>query len=255
VSIRHDNDLWDRMRAYCHLRRITLINATDHWTVEYLSASSPNVPLDHMEVCITSDTHRAKVVVPLVGTFQLDNISIACTLAGLWARQHLQHLSREDFAAAVTSGLQSTKWPGRFQLISQNPAVIIDVGHTADACARLVQSIKTFLPQDKVLLVTGVSADKAVEDILRILTPIADEIICTRAHHKGESVQRVFGVVSQLVSSINVWQADTIEEAALLARQIATSQAMTVVVAGGLFLAIEFRTAWEGMDPRLLRFY
>jgi hypothetical protein len=30
---------------------------------------------------------------------------------------------------------------------------------------------------------------------------------------------------------------------------------MTVFVAGGLFLAIEFKTAWAGRDPRQLRFY
>jgi hypothetical protein len=61
--------------------------------------------------------------------------------------------------------------------------------------------------------------------------------------------------VRQFAPSADIWEAGTIEEAVALAKQIATARSMTVLVAGGLFLAIEFHAAWKSSDPRLLRFY
>jgi dihydrofolate synthase/folylpolyglutamate synthase len=94
-----------------------------------------------------------------------------------------------------------------------------------------------------------------VEEILQVLVPVAHAVICTRAYHKGERVERIASTVRRLALSTEVWEAVTIEEAAALAKQVALARGMTVVVAGGLFLAIEFRTAWEGSDPKQLRFY
>lgn len=254
VAIRRDSDLWDRIAAYCRMRNIALINANDKWIVELISDASDQ-SLSHMKVSLTSGQFRTQVAVPLVGTFQLDNISIACTVAEIWAKQYLAQLSTEQWLEGLIRGLTTTKWPGRFEQISVIPPVIIDVGHSPDACERLIQSIAKFLPRHKLLLVTGVSYDKAVADILQILVQSAQEIICTRAYHKGESVQRISGLVRELAPSKDVWDAKTIEEAVSLAKQIATSQGMTILVAGGLFLAIEFRTAWHGGNPRELRFY
>ena len=40
-----------------------------------------------------------------------------------------------------------------------------------------------------------------------------------------------------------------------MATKIATEQDMTVLVAGGLFLAIEFMQAFRGEDPQALQFF
>jgi dihydrofolate synthase/folylpolyglutamate synthase len=253
VSVNRDADLWARLSAYCWLRRIALVDARELWSVEVAAAGSEP---GQMNVRLTSRNGlRLDVATPLVGTFQLDNIAIACALVELWARRHLPGLALEHLAGALATGLRSVRWPGRFELISTNPPVIIDVGHSPDACARVVESVRTFLAHRPVLLVTGVSADKAVEEMVRTLVPVAHGIICTRAYHKGESVQRIAGLVRCFAPSTELWEAGTIEEAAALARQLAGARDLTVLVAGGLFLAIEFRTAYSGSDPRRLRFY
>jgi dihydrofolate synthase/folylpolyglutamate synthase len=235
------------------LRCIKLVNALDHWVVEPAPIKHGDL-LDNMDVCIKSNGYSWTGSVPLVGTFQLDNIAIACTLAEIWVSENLPNLSKQEFGAALVRGIQATRWPGRFEQISTDPPVIIDVGHSPDACSRFAESIKTFLPGRRILLVTGVSANKAVEEILQILTPTAHGVICTRAHHNGENVQRIQEHVRRIRPTIDVREAPTIEDAVEMARKIASSEKMTVVVAGGLFLAVEFRTAWVGGNPRMLRF-
>jgi dihydrofolate synthase/folylpolyglutamate synthase len=254
IAARRDDDLWKRLEAYCRVRRIRLVDANAVWRVERVMPDGSG-PAGVMEVCIRNNNTCFLAATPLIGTFQTENVAIACSLADLWVRASLPAVTPEQFQAAVVRGLWEVRWPGRFERISANPPVWIDVGHTPDACSRLVETVKTFLGRQPILLVTGVSANKAVEDILKILVPVADGVICTRAYHNGEQVARIASVVRRLDRTNQVWEAGTIEDAAALAKQIAQAQGMTVLVAGGLFLAVEFRTAWEGSDPKQLQFY
>jgi dihydrofolate synthase/folylpolyglutamate synthase len=254
VAVRRDHDLWGRIEAYCRVRRITLVDGSATWRVECAPAGGDETS-DGMEVRIAGRNTSFVATTPLVGTFQAENIAVACSLADLWAKEHLPDLAPQEFIAGVVRGLRDLRWPGRFERICADPPAWIDVAHTPDACSRLVESVRTFLSHRPILLVTGVSANKAVEDILKTLLPVAQSVICTRAYHMGEQVDRIADIVRRLAPTKGVWEAATIEEAVVLARQVAEARGMTVLVAGGLFLAVEFRTAWDGSDPRQLQFY
>jgi dihydrofolate synthase/folylpolyglutamate synthase len=261
-----DNDLWTRMTAYCDLRRITLIDAGALWNVTCdgydLTGETPR-----MNVQITSQGCSIRAKLRFLGSFQLSNIAIACTLFEFAGRAHdglrstlIPSLARladnvEQFLPRLVRGLEAATWPGRCEQISSSPRVIIDVGHSPDACTCMAATLKLMVTGERILLVTGVSADKSVEAIITALLPVADSVICTRAHHHGSDVEAIATIVDRIAPSLPRKNAATIEDAATLARQIATEEGMTVFVAGGLFLAIEFKTAWAGRDPRQLRFY
>jgi dihydrofolate synthase/folylpolyglutamate synthase len=233
VAVKRDAELWQRIKAYSRVRNLNLIDALERWKVSIRDHAISNW------MNIRLNEHDA--VTPLVGTFQLDNIAIACTLA-------------EQFGIdvkAMIAGLRNVRWPGRFEKISDSPRGYIDVGHTPDAISRLVETVQLFLKDTSILLVTGVSKDKNVKQILERLLPLASGVICTRAYHKGEQVTRIAEIVCELRPELFVREAETMEEAVMLARE----SSMTVLVAGGLFLAIEFHEAWEGRDPQSLRFY
>src|SRR5258706_2201548 len=106
-----------------------------------------------------------------------------------------------------------------------------------------------------ILLVTGVSADKDAESILRAVLPVATEVICTRAYHKGCDVARIAALCEAIRPGI-VWKsAATIEEAVDAAVVRARQTGAVVLIAGGLFVAIEAWTHLQGNDPRGLRFF
>jgi dihydrofolate synthase/folylpolyglutamate synthase len=119
----------------------------------------------------------------------------------------------------------------------------------------VARTIRDTHPGRPILLVTGVSADKQVEAVLAEIVPEAAAVVCTRAYHKGAAVSAIAACCEAIRPGI-VWRcAPTIEEAMRASLERARAENMVILVAGGLFLAIEASTYLRGGDPRQLRFF
>ena len=78
----------------------------------------------------------------LLGAFQFNNAAIAVTLFLLWLRRVQPGAPAAAIEAAVRSGLRETRWPGRLEVIRQDPLTVIDVGHTPDGIAQSLASLQ-----------------------------------------------------------------------------------------------------------------
>jgi dihydrofolate synthase / folylpolyglutamate synthase len=191
----------------------------------------------------------------LRGRHQITNAAVAVLLAQNWIEQHYPHLAEQSFVEAVYTGLARAKNTGRFQQISVNPAIFIDVGHSPAAIDCVVETARSVIRGQPILLVTGVSHNKEVEQIVARLLPVASAVICTRAYHRGSPVPDIVAIVKKYRADLPALAADTIEQAVTLARDIAVERHMTVLIAGGLFLAIEAMQSLAGEDPQALQFF
>ena len=126
----------------------------------------------------------------LLGAFQFNNAAIAVTLFLLWLRHTRPGAAAAAVEAAVRSGLRDTRWPGRLEVIRQDPLTVIDVGHTPDAIRQSLASLKAIYGAEGWLLVVGVSLDKNAGEIVGALAPSFDTIVCTAAHHKGAEAEK-----------------------------------------------------------------
>src|SRR4029453_18375342 len=79
----------------------------------------------------------------LLGAVQFNNAAIAATLFLLWLQRAEPRKAPDRIEAAVRDGLRDTQWPGRLEVISQNPLTVIDVGHTPDGIRQSLASLKT----------------------------------------------------------------------------------------------------------------
>ena len=61
---------------------------------------------------------------------------------------------------AIREGLASVKWPARFEVLSKDPLIIADGGHNPEGIDAAIESVKTYFKDEKILLLTGVMADK-----------------------------------------------------------------------------------------------
>ncbi|MFH1751074.1 MAG: folylpolyglutamate synthase/dihydrofolate synthase family protein [Candidatus Micrarchaeota archaeon] len=115
---------------------------------------------------------------PLPGLHQLENATLA-----LAASECLRKLGCSIPDRAIRKGLLSAKWPGRLEIISKKPLVLLDGAHNIGGARRLKESLEgIFLPKHpKLILVVGIMADKDYSGILRLLAPLASELILTRA--------------------------------------------------------------------------
>ncbi|MDD4077543.1 MAG: bifunctional folylpolyglutamate synthase/dihydrofolate synthase [Bacilli bacterium] len=86
--------------------------------------------------------------------------------------------------AALRRGLRLTKWPGRLQLISQNPVILLDGAHNPGGIVRLVEFLQSIKGGKYLRVVFAVSADKDKPEMIQTLDEVADEIIFTRFGYK-----------------------------------------------------------------------
>lgn len=102
-----------------------------------------------------------------LGKYQIDNAALAIEAAKVV----------EDFSEAeIRNGLKDVVWQGRFEIISQNPTIIIDGAHNVGAINALVESIKEYFPNKELNFVTGTFADKEYTKTIPLFAPMAKKI-------------------------------------------------------------------------------
>ena len=191
----------------------------------------------------------------LFGAFQFNNAAIAITLVLLWLERVRLAATPANVEAAVRCGLRDIHWPGRLEIIKQDPLTIIDVGHTPDGIRQSLASLTAAYGAQDWILVAGISYDKKLEEIAGALAPSFDTIICTSAHHKGADAQALAAAVRKINPRATVHIAPTIGEAVSLSRTLASSLNRKIYVAGGLFTAIEFAVVAHGGRAQDLSFF
>jgi dihydrofolate synthase / folylpolyglutamate synthase len=191
----------------------------------------------------------------LLGAYQFNNAAIAITLFLLWLGRERPGKTAAEIEAAVRSGLRDMRWPGRLEIIQQNPLTVIDVGHTPDSIRQSLASLQAIHGTERWILVTGVSRDKKAGEIVGALAPSFDTIICTAAHHKGMPAEAIAAAARSANPDAAVHIAATIEDTVRLGENLAASLDRRIYVAGGLFLAIEYAVVAKGGRAEELDFF
>ena len=196
-----------------------------------------------------------KLEMNLKGGFQFNNAAIAVTLFLLWLGRTLPGETPGKLEAAVRSGLHDISWPGRLELIRQDPLTVIDVGHTPDGIRQSLASLKAIYGAEDWILVVGTSFDKNADEIVSALAPFFDTIFCTMAHHTGADAGSIAAAVRKANPGAAIHVAATVANAVAIGHGLAASQNRKIYVAGGLFLAIEYAVVANGGRAQELNFF
>ncbi len=109
---------------------------------------------------------------PLLGEHQLHNAAVALTTARV-----LQKRGWKITDAQIREGIESVRWPGRFELMRKDPMFIIDGGHNPQCIEALVKNIRDYLPGRELTVLTGVLGDKDFHCMYRDVAQYAKEFI------------------------------------------------------------------------------
>lgn len=82
-------------------------------------------------------------------------------------------LSDDRIEAAIAAGLASARWPGRMEVVSEGPLIVLDGAHNPDGAIALASSFATCWPDVRPQLVFGVLDDKDRLPMMRALFPVA----------------------------------------------------------------------------------
>lgn len=114
----------------------------------------------------------------MLGEHQIKNAICALTALNILEERGDVTLHRD----AIYRGLKAARQTGRFEVMSakdEKPIVVIDGAHNPDGASALRKAVNEYLPGKKILMVTGMLADKDTEKILNEFTAITDSFIST----------------------------------------------------------------------------
>lgn len=109
---------------------------------------------------------RQSLCVSLLGRHQLENAAVAIEIADA-LRAGVAEISEE----ALRLGLETSYWPGRFEVMNTRPQFILDGAHNEDAALRLADSMDRYFPGIKAYAVIGMFKDKNCRQVVDIIAP------------------------------------------------------------------------------------
>lgn len=122
-------------------------------------------------------------------SFTMDGLTLCCPLLGrhqltnaMTAYEALKALKARGSSIsdeAMISGFASAVWPGRLELLSKEPLVLLDAAHNPDGAAALADALDSLFSGKAVTAVMGMMADKDWKTCMDILAPRCKTIIAS----------------------------------------------------------------------------
>ena len=174
------------------------------------------------------------VEISMVGRHQAENLKTALATLEILRKAGAVKLDRE----ALYEGLKRARQPGRFEVISEDPLVIIEAGAQA-----LQETMAQHFAGKKILLVAGILADKEIDSIVKFLTKITDHIIVTEPDNPRKlAAEKLAGHVADFGAAAET--VSDVEAAVHRAKELADGYDV-ILFAGSLYLIGDVRRLWR----------
>ena len=119
----------------------------------------------------------------LPGIHQIENALVA--IESFLITKNIFGINYLDISK-IKEGLRKTSWPGRLEVVSNNPLILLDGGHNIDGVTRVCEFVKT-LNYSKKRCIFACSDNKEKEKMIKQISPVFDEIIITSFTYKRHS--------------------------------------------------------------------
>ncbi len=197
----------------------------------------------HNRICLTTPNSRFEhLAVPLLGEHQAINCGLALSIIDRLKTRGFTNITD----AKAMEGLAKTSIPGRMELISNNPRVIVDGAHNAASIDAMMRAIGQHIPYDSMVVIFGCCGDKDIPGMLERITCGADKVIFTkvdsvRSADPEELAARyveLYGKMAQV--------APTLKEALDIANRAVTKEDL-ICIAGSFFLVGQAKRLFSEM--------
>jgi dihydrofolate synthase / folylpolyglutamate synthase len=131
---------------------------------------------NHQEFFIQGAFKDYTVKTSMLGMHQGENIAVAIA-----AIERLQmngvYIADND----IVDGIAAASHPGRMEILSEKPLILLDGAHNPDGMMMLAKTLKEDFSYKRLLLIIGVLKDKDINQMLSTIVPLADVIIVTKS--------------------------------------------------------------------------
>jgi dihydrofolate synthase/folylpolyglutamate synthase len=126
---------------------------------------------------------------PMIGKHQA--VNAACAVAA--SQAYTDPLERTD-AGAFKRALESSGIPGRLEILSEKPLVVVDGAHNVQGAERLASTLLEEFDYKRLVMVVSILEDKDARGILRILGAVATDLIVTENRNPRSFSAKRLGV-------------------------------------------------------------
>ncbi|MEE2708112.1 MAG: folylpolyglutamate synthase/dihydrofolate synthase family protein [Gemmatimonadota bacterium] len=182
--------------------------------------------------------------IPLMGSYQVTNAATAIGVVEILKRGSLP-----IFSEAIAGGLQATRIPGRFQMVQENPCIILDGAHNVLSVQTLAQTLQTLFPERRIIIILSLQQDKDVAGVCGVLSSAGDAFIVTSRQVVRKRQAEPESVAALLrASGKPVTVTSTVREALDLAQTMAGPEGV-VCVTGSFYLVGETIEVLHNLEP------
>lgn len=188
----------------------------------------------HNRICLsTAQSKFEHLAVPLLGEHQAINCGLALSV--------LDRLKGRGIAISdsrAMEGLAKTVIPGRMEMVSQQPRVLVDGAHNAASVDAMMRAIGQHIPYDSMVVIFGCCADKDVNGMLERITSGADKVIFTKVDNirSADPNELAARYIEQYGKMAQV--AATLEDALAIANRAVTKEDL-ICITGSFYLVGE----------------
>jgi dihydrofolate synthase/folylpolyglutamate synthase len=174
----------------------------------------------------------------LLGDHQIDNTALALAAIELLNQRKTQVTEQE-----IKKGLVNIHWPGRLEIVSTKPFILMDGAHNLIAARRLARYLSKSFSDRQITLVIGILDDKPYGAILKSLLPLCRRVILTRARvDRALSPEILYSEAQKMAADISL----TPDVAGAVTHAVRTARSKEVIcIAGSLYVVGEAKEAFE----------
>lgn len=166
----------------------------------------------------------------LIGGYQPRNIALVCEVVKSLEKNGLK-IGRK----ALYEGIAAAKWPARFELLSRDPITVFDGGHNEEGVRAAIETAKRVFGGKKVVLLTGVMADKAYDEMVGIIAPHIAEVFTLKPDNPRSLDAASLAAVYERFG-VKATPCDNIAKSFAAAKKRAKTLGLPLLILGSLYL-------------------
>jgi len=184
-----------------------------------------------------------RIELSLLGRYQQKNAALAIEAVEALRAQGVR-ISEE----AMRTGLKSTEWVARFQVVADRPCIILDGAHNEEAAERLAESIDFYFTNSRIIYIMGMLKDKEYERVAELTAAKAECIFTLTPQNNPRALSAL--TLAETIRKYNpkVTAADSPEEALEMASLMAGRDGVIIVFGSLSYLGKMMELIQDGSE-------
>jgi len=174
----------------------------------------------------------------LIGKHQINNAALVLAACELLIKNHLDLTLKN-----IKDGLEQNRWPGRLEIVSSSPLILLDGAHNLNAARHLAKYLSENLSDRNITLLIGILDDKPYKAMLKDLLPLCRKVILTRPKiDRALATEKLYPVARKIISDIHI--IPDVDKAIIHAIENASPEDV-ICIAGSLYVVGEAKELFE----------